>query len=88
MRSSADGYLPGGLVGPLIALAQAFRLDRNLPRGGEVAPAPDYPLDGVDLVPVLTGRAAEFERTLYWRMRLPLPADGTARWLEIPEGRR
>jgi arylsulfatase A-like enzyme len=34
-----------------------------------VAPAPGYPLDGVDLLPVLTGRAAEFKCTLYWRMR-------------------
>src|SRR5215831_20790976 len=31
-----------------------------------VGPDPRYPLDGVDLFPVLTGQAAEFERTLYW----------------------
>jgi arylsulfatase A-like enzyme len=35
----------------------------------EVAPDPRYPLDGVDLLPVLTDQASEFERTLYWRMR-------------------
>jgi arylsulfatase A-like enzyme len=34
-----------------------------------VAALPQYPLEGVDLLPVLTGSATEFERTLYWRMR-------------------
>jgi arylsulfatase A-like enzyme len=33
-----------------------------------VAPAPAYPLDGRDLLPVLTGQAPTSERTLYWRM--------------------
>jgi arylsulfatase A-like enzyme len=33
-----------------------------------VAAAPDYPLDGRDLLPVLTGQIPPIERTLYWRM--------------------
>jgi arylsulfatase A-like enzyme len=33
-----------------------------------VAAAPSHPLDGRDLLPVLTGQAPESERTLYWRM--------------------
>ena len=33
-----------------------------------VAAAPGYPLEGRDLLPVLTGQAAASERTLYWRM--------------------
>ena len=32
-------------------------------------PAPDYPLDGVNLLPLLIGQAGVFERTLFWRMR-------------------
>jgi arylsulfatase A-like enzyme len=33
-----------------------------------VAPDPGHPLDGRDLLPVLTGGAPAGERTLYWRM--------------------
>jgi arylsulfatase A-like enzyme len=33
-----------------------------------VAASPEYPLEGVDLLPLLTGTAPEYERTLYWRM--------------------
>jgi arylsulfatase A-like enzyme len=33
-----------------------------------VAPDPGYPLDGQDLLPVLTRQAPAGERTLYWRM--------------------
>jgi arylsulfatase A-like enzyme len=30
---------------------------------------PDYPLDGVDLLPILTGKQKPFERKLYWRTK-------------------
>jgi arylsulfatase A-like enzyme len=33
-----------------------------------VAPAADHPLDGKDLLPVLTGQTPAGARTLYWRM--------------------
>jgi arylsulfatase A-like enzyme len=33
-----------------------------------VAPAPDYPLDGVSLLPVLRDASHRFDRPLYWRM--------------------
>jgi arylsulfatase A-like enzyme len=32
-----------------------------------VAPASEYPLDGMDLGPQLSGRRPEFERTVFWR---------------------
>jgi len=30
-------------------------------------PNKDFPLDGVDLLPVCTGKAKPFDRTIYWR---------------------
>ena len=52
-----------------------------------VVPAPDYPLDGQDLLPVLTGRAPNPNGPFIggWP---PVPAGGTPRRLEIFEGRR
>jgi arylsulfatase A-like enzyme len=34
-----------------------------------VAPHPDYPLDGISLLPVLDDPGARIERDLYWRMK-------------------
>jgi arylsulfatase A-like enzyme len=34
-----------------------------------VAPHPDYPLDGLSLLPVLTDPGARIERELFWRMK-------------------
>lgn len=34
---------------------------------GNVQSPPDFSLDGIDLLPVLTGKKKEIQRTLYWR---------------------
>ena len=36
---------------------------------GGASPDPGYPLDGVDLTPLLLGKAGEFDRALFWRTR-------------------
>ena len=33
----------------------------------KIKPDPDFPLDGIDLMPILTGKKKEIQRTLYWR---------------------
>ncbi|HEY0355199.1 MAG TPA: sulfatase-like hydrolase/transferase [Flavisolibacter sp.] len=37
-------------------------------KAGGASIARDYPLDGIDLMPVLTGKEKEMNRTLYWRI--------------------
>jgi arylsulfatase A-like enzyme len=52
-----------------------------------VEPHPDYPLDGLTLMPVLRNPAAITERSLYWRMKhLDQRAVRTGRWKYLAIG--
>ncbi len=46
---------------------------------------PDYPLDGVDLLPFLRGRRGAFERTLFWRNDVQ-GAARAGRWKYLKDG--
>ncbi len=48
-------------------------------------PHPDYPLDGVDLLPVLGGSRTTFERTLFWRHDVQR-AVRSGRWKYLHDG--
>ena len=53
-----------------------------------VAPHPDYPLDGVSLLPVLDAAAHRFARPLYWRMNhrgQRALRDGRWKYLKVDE---
>jgi arylsulfatase A len=57
-----------------------------------VKPPAGRVLDGEDLVPILAGRAAERERTLFWRIRHPAAPSAQkavrrGRWKYVTEGR-
>lgn len=59
------GVLPVGRVMNQVAMSMDWL--PTLLAAAAVKPDPAYPPDGVDLLPVLTGRAREFERTVFWR---------------------
>ena len=59
------GHLPAGKVTNQLAMSMDW-LPTLLSAVGVKADAA-YPPDGVDLLPVLSGRATEFERTVFWR---------------------
>ena len=42
-------------------------LSATILSAADVTPAPDYPFDGIDLLPHLQGEDEEFRRSLYWR---------------------
>jgi len=49
-------------------------------------PDPDYPLDGQDLMPVLTGNKPTYDRTLFWRIVIQ-DAARIGKWKYLREGR-
>jgi arylsulfatase A-like enzyme len=49
------------------------------------APAPGYPLDGVDLTPLCLGNPAQFDRALFWRTRAQ-DAARRGRWKYLRSG--
>jgi arylsulfatase A-like enzyme len=59
------GVLPAGRVVNQVALSMDW-LPTLLAAAGATANSA-YPPDGVNLMPMLLGRAAEFERTVFWR---------------------
>jgi arylsulfatase A-like enzyme len=66
---------PGALPGKKVCRQPAIVMDLTaslLSAAGSVPP-PDAPLDGQDLLPILSGRVPARERTFFWR--LPRPDD-------------
>ncbi|MBV9828226.1 MAG: sulfatase-like hydrolase/transferase [Alphaproteobacteria bacterium] len=61
------GHIPAGRVTDQVTIT--MDLTATCLAAAGLSGAADYPLEGVDLTGVLTGAAAEFERTLFWRMR-------------------
>ncbi|HEX2190568.1 MAG TPA: sulfatase-like hydrolase/transferase [Longimicrobiaceae bacterium] len=60
------GVIPAGVTS-----AQAFTtldLAATILSAAEAAPASTHPLDGIDLLPLLTGGEPPRDRTLFWRM--------------------
>lgn len=59
------GVVPAGRTSEQVAVTMDWTATILAAAGAK--PHPDYPLDGVDLLPVLRGERAPFERTLFWR---------------------
>jgi arylsulfatase A-like enzyme len=80
------GVLPAGKVSPQVAITMDLTASILHAAGAEV-PA-DHPLDGIDLIPSLSGRSAIVERQLFWRLRprLQQRAVRSGRWKLLQDG--
>lgn len=59
------GVVPSGRTSAQVSVTMDWTA--TLLAAAGAAPDPAYPLDGLDLTPVLRGARAPFERTLFWR---------------------
>jgi arylsulfatase A-like enzyme len=48
-------------------LAVTMDWTATIMKAAAAKPHPDFPLDGIDLMPIMTGKKDNMERTLYWR---------------------
>jgi arylsulfatase A-like enzyme len=79
--------LPAGTVSAQVATT--FDWTATLLAAAGVSPDPAYPLDGIDLLPLLAtaGRAEPRPRQLFWRIRGQRAArDGDLKYLRLPAG--
>ena len=79
------GHIPAGRVSHQVGMT--MDLTASILAAAGVAAPPETKLDGVNLLPILEGRAPEVERTLFWRVTgARAAAGGPQRTLEA--GRR
>jgi arylsulfatase A-like enzyme len=62
------GVIPAGVTTRQVA--STMDLSATIIAAAGAAPAPTHPLDGIDLLPVLTGREPVRDRTICWRTSL------------------
>jgi len=59
------GVIPAGVSTRQVA--STMDLTATILAAATASPAPTHPLDGIDLLPVLTGRQPVHDRTIFWR---------------------
>jgi arylsulfatase A-like enzyme len=59
------GMIPGGVTTPQVA--STLDWSATILAAAGASTHPDYPPDGIDLLPVLTGRRGPLDRTIFWR---------------------
>lgn len=82
------GRIPAGRVSKQVGITMDFTAS-ILSASGAAIP-PDTQLEGINLFPVLEGRAPEIERSLFWRVTGPAPqlAVRSGEWKLVVDGGR